>query len=151
VIAATGGTNRTLYKLNKIQEYKGEKTMLNKYFKSIIDADRMPVVICNTQHEIIYMNPTAQKRYAKHGGGQLVGKSIFDCHNAESVRKMKDILAWFEIDKNNNTVYTFTRRSESQDYDVYVIALRDEQGELIGYYEKHEDRLHETMKMYDIY
>ena len=30
-----------------------------------------------------------------------------------------------------------------------MIALRDEQGELIGYYEKHEYRDHETEKLYD--
>jgi DUF438 domain-containing protein len=124
--------------------------MLNKFFKSVIDSDHSPVVICNKEHEIVYMNPTAVKRYAKKGGAELVGKSIFGCHNADSVQKMKDILAWFEKDKNNNTVYTFTRRSDNQDYDVYVIALRDENGELLGYYEKHEDRVHETMRMYDL-
>ncbi len=33
--------------------------------------------------------------------------------------------------------------------DVYMIALRGEQGELIGYYEKHEYRKAETGKLYD--
>ena len=33
--------------------------------------------------------------------------------------------------------------------DVYMIALRNEAGELIAYYEKHEYRDRETMKMYD--
>ena len=31
-----------------------------------------------------------------------------------------------------------------------MVALRDDDGELIGYYEKHEYRTAETMKMYDI-
>ena len=31
-----------------------------------------------------------------------------------------------------------------------MVALRDENGELIGYYEKHEYRTPETMKLYDI-
>ena len=43
------------------------------YFKSIIDSDIAPIVICNTDHRIIYMNPSAKKRYAKNGGGSLVG------------------------------------------------------------------------------
>ena len=30
-----------------------------------------------------------------------------------------------------------------------MVALRDENGNLIGYYEKHEIRNHETMKLYD--
>lgn len=33
---------------------------------------------------------------------------------------------------------------------VYMVALRDDAGKLIGYYEKHECRNRETMKLYDI-
>lgn len=33
---------------------------------------------------------------------------------------------------------------------VYMVALRDDAGKLIGYYEKHEYRNRETMKLYDI-
>ena len=33
---------------------------LTQYFKSIVDQDRCAVVICNTAHEIIYMNPAAR-------------------------------------------------------------------------------------------
>ena len=29
---------------------------MNEYFKSIVDQERVSVVICNLQHEIIYMN-----------------------------------------------------------------------------------------------
>ena len=32
---------------------------LSTYFKSILEQDRAAVVICNLQHEIIYMNPAA--------------------------------------------------------------------------------------------
>ena len=37
-----------------------------------------------------------------------------------------------------------------QNKDVYMVALRDE-GNLIGYYEKHEYRNSETMKPYDLW
>ena len=33
---------------------------------------------------------------------------------------------------------------------VYMAALRDDAGQLIGYYEKHEYRNRETMKVYDL-
>lgn len=33
---------------------------------------------------------------------------------------------------------------------VYMVALQDDAGKLIGYYEKHEYRNRETMKLYDI-
>ena len=34
---------------------------------------------------------------------------------------------------------------------VYMVALRDEDGTLIGYYEKHDSRKAETMKQYDLF
>ena len=54
---------------------------MNEYFKSIVDQERVSVVICNLQHEIIYMNPAAIKNYAKRGGEALIGKSLLACHN----------------------------------------------------------------------
>ena len=41
---------------------------LATYFRSIVEQDLCAVVICNLQHEIIYMNPAAVSRYAKWGG-----------------------------------------------------------------------------------
>ena len=57
---------------------------LTKYFKSIIEMDRVSVVICDLDHTIIYMNPAAIGRYAKRGGKDLIGKSLMDCHNEKS-------------------------------------------------------------------
>ena len=54
---------------------------LNLFFKSIVEQDKEAVVICNLQHEIIYMNPAAVSRYAKRGGADLVGRSLLNCHS----------------------------------------------------------------------
>ena len=43
---------------------------LNVYFKSVLEQDTAAVVLCNLEHEIIYMNPAAKARYAKHSGAQ---------------------------------------------------------------------------------
>ena len=118
------------------------------YFKSIIDQDRSSIVICNLKHEIIYMNPTAIKNYEKRGGEKLIGRSLLNCHNAESVNRIQEIVDWFAADENHNLVYTFY--NEKQNKDVYMVALR-ENGKLIGYYEKHEYRNSETMKQYDLW
>ena len=75
------------------------------------------------------MNPSAKKRYAKNGGGSLVGSSLLNCHNDAS-------------NKENNRVFTFYNPKENKD--VYMIALRDENNSLIGYYEKHEYRTPES-------
>ena len=38
--------------------------MLHQMFKSVIDQDRAAVVICDTEHTIVYMNPAAVQNYA---------------------------------------------------------------------------------------
>lgn len=120
---------------------------LSLFFKSIIEQDRCAVVICNLEHEIIYMNPAAVTAYAKRGGAALVGRSLLDCHNPESCEKICRVVGWFAQSKENNVIYTF--HNEKQNKDVYMVALRKEDGELIGYYEKHEYRNRETEKFYN--
>ncbi len=111
---------------------------LSQYFKSLVDQDVAPIVICDTAHTIIYMNHTAQQRYARRGGAALVGRSLLACHNAASNAAIGRVLDWFGRSAEHNRVFTY--RHEADDADVYMIALRDESGALIGYYEKHEVR-----------
>lgn len=119
---------------------------LTKFFKSVIEQDLCAVVICNLEHEIIYMNPAAIARYVKWGGAGLLGKSLLDCHNAKSVEMIHKVVDWFLESKEHNRIYT--SRNEKENKDVYMIALRDGDGTLIGYYEKHEYRDVETAKLY---
>ena len=123
-------------------------TDLNEIYKSVLEADRAAVVICDLEHTIIYMNPVAIERYAKWGGKDLMGKSLLNCHNEKSCEMIQNVVEWFKASKDNNIVYTFFNEKENKD--VYMVALRNEEGNLIGYYEKHEYRNRETMKMYDI-
>ena len=118
--------------------------MINKLFKSIIDSDEAPVVICDTDSVVVYMNKFAVDRYKI----DLTGKNIKACHNKKSSEIIDKVVAWFKADKNNNKV--FTSRNDKENKDVYMIALRDENGELIGYYEKHEYRNPETEKLYNM-
>ena len=111
-------------------------TDINEIYKSVLEADRAAVVICDLEHTIIYMNPAAVERYAKWGGKDLMGRSLLKCHTEKSGEMIKKVLDWFKASKENK--------------DVYMVALRNGDGDLIGYYEKHEYRNRETMKMYDI-
>lgn len=120
---------------------------LSQYFRSVIDQDRCAVVICNLDHEIIYMNPAAAARYANRGGAALVGQSLLDCHNAQSVAMIEKVTAWFAESREHNIIYTY--HNEKENKDVYMVALRDADGTLIGYYEKHEYRDLETGALYD--
>lgn len=122
---------------------------MDKYFQSVIDQDRCAVVLCNLEHEIIYMNPAAVSRYAKRGGADLVGKNLLDCHGAPSGEQIKKVVAWFLESREHNIMYTFYNEKENKD--VYMVALRDESGTLIGYYEKHEYRNRETEPFYSFW
>lgn len=119
---------------------------LAPFFKSMIDEDKAAVVICDTTHKIIYMNPAACENYSKWGGSALLGQSLLDCHNSKSQEMIQKVVDWFAADRSHNRIYTF--HNEKQNKDVYMIALRNEQGELIGYYEKHEYRNRETEPLY---
>lgn len=41
-----------------------------EYFKSLVDQDRCDVVLCNLEHEIIYMKPGCHQRLCKVGRGR---------------------------------------------------------------------------------
>lgn len=115
---------------------------LSKFFKSVLEQDTAPVVICDLEHTVVYMNPASIARYHT----DLTGKSLKACHNADSNAKIDRVVAWFKESKAHNIVYT--SRNDKENKDVYMVALRDDNGTLIGYYEKHEYRNKETVGLY---
>lgn len=117
---------------------------MEQVFKSILEQDRAPIVVCNMQSTVIYMNASAIARYRR----DLTGRNLKDCHPAAANEKIDRVLEWFAKSRENNIVYTF--RNDEENKDVYMVALRDSDGRLIGYYEKHEYRNRETAKLYDI-
>lgn len=129
--------------LCRIYDIKENIGMLNAFFKSILEQDTAPVVVCDINSVIVYMNPSAIERYHR----DLTGSNLKNCHNAQSNEIIDNVLAWFGESKENNRIYTFYNEKENKD--VYMIALRDDNGELIGYYEKHEFRNRETDSLYN--
>ena len=121
---------------------------LTPFFKSVLEQDRAPVVLCDLEHTILYMNPTAVARYASRGGAKLIGGSLLDCHTEQTGRRIREILDWFAESPEHNMVYEF--RNDEENKDVYTVALRGDDGTLIGYYEKHEYRNRETGRLYDL-
>ena len=118
--------------------------MLLPYFKSLLEQDDTPIVICDLHSIIVYMNPSAKRHYHQ----DLTGKNVKDCHPPKANQKIDEVLAWFSKSKENNCVYTY--RNDKANKDVYMIALRNEQGDLIGYYEKHAFRDRESKNLYDM-
>ena len=120
---------------------------MEQLFRSVLEQDRSAIVICDINHVIVYMNRTAIERYEKRGGEKLIGRSLLDCHNKHSNEMIEKVVSWFKEDKCNNMIYTYHNPKENKD--VYMVALRDNEGNLIGYYEKHEYRDKENAKMYN--
>jgi len=102
-----------------------------------------PVVVCNMNDIIVYMNPSATKRYK----GDLTGRYIKDCHPPKANQIIEKVVAWFKEDAGNNVIYTYHSAEENKD--VYMIALRDDDTYLIGYYEKLEYGTRETLGLYE--
>ena len=115
---------------------------LSKFLKSVIDQDLAPVVICDLEHTVVYMNSASIARYH----ADLTGRNLKSCHNDKSNEKIDSVVAWFSESSDNNIVYT--SRNDKENKDVYMVALRDDSGTLIGYYEKHEYRNRETAELY---
>lgn len=124
-----------------------ENVALYPFLLSMVEEDHSAVVLCNLEHEVIYMNPAAAANYEKWGGAALVGRSLLACHNEKSREMICKVVEWFKKSRDNNRIYTFY--NENQNKDVYMVALRAQDGTLIGYYEKHEYRNRETGSKYD--
>ena len=114
---------------------------LSPYFKAVLEADTAPVVLCDLDHTILYMNPVAKVRYAAYGGEKLLGKNLLMCHPQTAQDRIISILEIFENDQNKGSEFEFHSITENKD--VYMVALRDDNQNLIGYYEKHEYRTSE--------
>jgi len=117
--------------------------MLNKFFKSILAQDLAPIVVCDLDDIVVYMNPSAIAHYHK----DLTGKSVKDCHPPKANEMIDKVVAWFRESVDHNIMYTF--RNDKENKDVYMVALRDDDGTFIGYYEKHEYRNRETRALYE--
>lgn len=116
---------------------------LSVFFKAVLEGEQSAVVLCDLNHTIVYMNPFAIERYHK----DLTGQSLMNCHNPDSRAKIENTIAWFKESKENNQVREFYNEKENKD--AYMVALRDDKGELIGYWEKHMYRTNDTCKFYD--
>lgn len=119
---------------------------LTPFFQSVLEQDPAPIVLCDLRHTIVYMNPAALRQYAKRGGKNLVGKSLLSCHDDRSNAAILKVVQWFGESPKNNRVHTI--RNENAGKDVYMVALRDSGGALIGYYEQHAFRAWESAGLY---
>ena len=119
---------------------------IDKYLRAFVETDMNQIVICDTNHIIVYMNKVAIEKFSDLGGADLIGKSLMQYLCVETKSRIEAIVSWFSESPDNNWVYTY--RNEASQTDMYAVALRDENGNLIGYYEKRRSTFPETEELY---
>ena len=105
-----------------------------KMFQAILDSIPYKIVYVDTDYIIRFLNKTAKHHYyGMRGYRDLEGKSIFACHNPKSAEKIREAVEGLKEHKNQ--IYLgVSPENES----FYINPVRDENGELIGFFERYE-------------
>jgi hypothetical protein len=109
----------------------GETTQDAALLAAILDSLREPVLFGDTGHVARYMNRAAMDWYEK--GEDYVGTSLLECHNERSQRMMVDILAEMREGLEEQLI------TDSEEHRIYMRAVRDPRGKLLGYYERYAE------------
>lgn len=119
---------------------------MTEFFKGIVDSEEGPIVICNLDYRIIYTNPAADSYYERVS--PLTGKLLSSVMDEEMMSKVVMSVEWFKEDRKNNRV--FALHDNKHNMDMYILAIRKENGELIGFYGRREDRNPDSGKEFDL-
>ena len=108
--------------------------MEKEIYEALLDTVRNPIVFVDNEHIIRYLNKSAKNRYyEKRGYSDLIGKSLFDCHNKDSEKLTKEIHARL-LDGEDEVFLKVSDDNEA----ITVVSVRDSDGSMIGYYERFE-------------
>ena len=97
---------------------------------ALLDSIKDPVLFADVDHVIRYMNKAAIAHYEE--GTALLGRSLLDCHNAESCRQIKDILVAMRAGEDERLI------TDNEKHRIFMRAVRGKNGEVLGYYERYE-------------
>jgi len=105
-----------------------------KIYETILETINSPIVFVDNDHIIRYLNKAARIRYyERRGYSELIGKSLFECHNPssrENIKRLHDKLLAGEDE-------IFLKVNKYQEKITFV-GVRDPDGRLVGYYERFE-------------
>jgi DUF438 domain-containing protein len=110
--------------------YQEQNLEHTEIYHALLEADVDAVVFVDCDHIVRYMNQCALQKYKK----DLVGQSIFDCHNEQSNTVMREI---FKEMKNGLPERLITDNDKQR---IYMRSVRDAEGRLLGYYERYEHK-----------
>jgi len=101
-----------------------------KFLHDLLDSFKNPVMFVDTRHVIRYMNRTAVTHYKE--GASLLGQSIFGCHNEKSCQVIHEVFAALQAGETERLI------TDDEKHRIYMRAVRDAEGRLLGYYERYE-------------
>jgi DUF438 domain-containing protein len=105
--------------------------MIEKALMSaILDSLKDPILYADTDHVTRYMNKAAIECYDE--GESLIGRSLLDCHNEQSQKMMIEILAAMHKGEEERLI------TDNEKHRIYMRAVRDPDGQVLGYYERYE-------------
>ena len=106
-------------------------------FGYILDSIPYRIVFVDTDHIIRYLNKEAKHHYYDvRGYDNLIGKSIFECHSEKSKEML--IAADEKLKNHGNEIYLGVSVYNER---KYINPVRNEKGELVGYFERFERNL----------
>ncbi len=108
-----------------------------KMFEYILDSYPYKIVFVDADYVIRYLNKAAKYHYYDvRGYKELVGRSIFDCHNESSREKIKQAVE--KMKGHTNEIFLGVSVDNQR---FYLNPVRDENGELVGFFERFEMNL----------
>jgi PAS domain-containing protein len=108
------------------------KKKKTKFFQAIIESIPAEIVIIDNNHKILLANKFAREKYSNSSPQLREGNSIFACHKNEKSHQIIQN-AYDEIKKGKDRVYIYN--SDETGKSAYLIAVRDSERNILGYYE----------------
>ena len=102
-----------------------------KVLTAILDAYPYEIVFVDRNHVVQWLNKTARRRY---GPRVVIGNSLFNCHNEGTRGKIEEFLR--RADAGENEMFETLNRTTGER--EFFVPVRDEEGQVIGYFERHE-------------
>ncbi|BBO67779.1 hypothetical protein DSCA_17090 [Desulfosarcina alkanivorans] len=103
-------------------------------YQAILDSIHHRIVFVDNDHIIRFLNRKARRWfYEKRGHADLIGKSIFACHQPASCAQLKRL--YHRLQQGEDEVFV---KITAQKEKASMVAVRDAHGRLLGYFERFE-------------
>ncbi len=111
--------------------------------QAIIDSYPYEIVFVDLDHTVQFMNATAKKRY---GGRAKIGNSLFNCHNENTKVKIEEFLRR-AINGEGEMFQVINHKTGEREF---FTPVKNSEGKVIGYFERHEVSWDESNAMQPI-